>query len=191
MTFSQRSHVTDILAAHNASLRLATIDDAERIAEFAARVFYETFADGNTAEDMTMYLASSFGTERQRGEIADPNVTYLLMHVDNEDGASSIGAMALLRLGSTDPAVHGNAPIEIQRFYVDAAFRGRGVARTMMNACVAKAAALGGRTCWLGVWEKNPRAIRFYEKSGFTDVGEHTFYVGTDAQTDRIMMRSV
>jgi RimJ/RimL family protein N-acetyltransferase len=47
---------------------------------------------------------------------------------------------------------------------------------------------LGGRTLWLGVWERNPRAIAFYEKCGFRDVGSHDFWVGNDCQTDRIMV---
>lgn len=49
----------------------------------------------------------------------------------------------------------------------------------------------GARTLWLGVWEKHPRAIAFYRKRGFTDVGAHVVVVGSDPQTDRIMIRSV
>jgi ribosomal protein S18 acetylase RimI-like enzyme len=47
----------------------------------------------------------------------------------------------------------------------------------------------GGRTLWLGVWERNERAKAFYQKNGFSDVGSHLFMLGTDAQTDRIMVR--
>jgi ribosomal protein S18 acetylase RimI-like enzyme len=46
---------------------------------------------------------------------------------------------------------------------------------------------LGGRTLWLGVWERNPRAIAFYTKCGFADVGEHAFVFGTEQQSDRVM----
>ena len=172
-------------------LRIATPDDAAIVAEFSARLFYETFAADNTPDDMRLYMASAFGEAIQRRQLEDANVTYLLMEFSQSADKPMIGAMALLQNGSTDPAVRGEAPIEIQRFYVDQQFHGRGVAGAMMAACLTQAADIGGQTCWLGVWEKNPRAIRFYEKCGFVDVGTHIFHVGTDAQTDRIMMRSV
>jgi len=56
-----------------------------------------------------------------------------------------------------------------------------------MAATVAAARGRGSASLWLGVWERNPRAQAFYKKSGFADVGSHTFFVGTDEQTDRVM----
>jgi ribosomal protein S18 acetylase RimI-like enzyme len=61
------------------------------------------------------------------------------------------------------------------------------VAQQLMTAAIAAARGRGAVSLWLGVWERNPRAQAFYKKSGFRDVGTHTFYVGTDAQTDRVM----
>jgi ribosomal protein S18 acetylase RimI-like enzyme len=60
-----------------------------------------------------------------------------------------------------------------------------------MAAVCAEATAAGGKTLWLGVWERNPRAIRFYEKQGFRDVGSYLFVLGTDPQTDRVMTRAL
>jgi ribosomal protein S18 acetylase RimI-like enzyme len=60
-----------------------------------------------------------------------------------------------------------------------------------MEACVSAAQERGGRTLWLGTWEKNARAIRFYEKCGFTDVGTHPFVMGSEVQTDRVMVRGI
>jgi ribosomal protein S18 acetylase RimI-like enzyme len=50
---------------------------------------------------------------------------------------------------------------------------------------------LGGRQLWLGVWERNARAIAFYKKIGFVDVGSHDFYVGADRQTDRVLLTRI
>jgi len=86
-----------------------------------------------------------------------------------------------------EPCVTGPRPIEIARFYVDFRWHGRGVARRMMAAAAAEAERRGAATLWLGVWEHNPRAIAFYAKCGFEDVGSHVFMVGNDAQTDRLM----
>jgi ribosomal protein S18 acetylase RimI-like enzyme len=89
------------------------------------------------------------------------------------------------------PAVTGPAPLELVRFYVDRPWHGSGVARAMMSACDDEARRRGARTLWLGVWEHNPRAIRFYEKCGFVDVGSHKFVLGDDEQTDRLMARPI
>ena len=44
---------------------------------------------------------------------------------------------------------------------------------------------------WLGVWEYNPRAIRFYEKHGFVEVGSHVFQLGKDPQIDLLMQKKL
>jgi len=61
----------------------------------------------------------------------------------------------------------------------------------LMRTVEQTARSLRGRTLWLGVWERNPRAIAFYGKCGFVDVGHHAFVVGTEEQTDRVMARAV
>ena len=98
-----------------------------------------------------------------------------------EDGDALIG-FAQLR-GSA--AEYGD--VELARFYVDRTQHGRGVAQALMNAVMDAARELGGASLWLGVWEHNPRAIRFYEKCGFRDIGSQPFLLGNDLQTDRVM----
>ena len=83
------------------------------------------------------------------------------------------------------------ASIELHRFYLDRAAHGSGLAQRLMQASLAAAARQGAAVVWLGVWERNPRAIRFYERIGFADVGSQTFVVGTDRQTDRVMWMPV
>ena len=82
-------------------------------------------------------------------------------------------------------------PVELQRFYLDHAWHGRGMAPQLMAACIDAARARGASSLWLGVWERNARAIRFYQKHGFVDIGSQVFRLGTDLQTDRVMSRSV
>jgi diamine N-acetyltransferase len=167
-------------------IRIATADDAARLAEFAERVFRRTFGPDNTASDLELYVGSAFGEALQRRELEDPERVCLLAFV-----GGTLSAFALLRVGATDPAVPGPSPVEIERFYVAYDFHGHGLAAHLMEACIEAAALRGGRTLWLGVWEKNARAIRFYEKRGFVDVGTHPFTLGTDVQTDRVMQRAI
>ena len=167
-------------------VRPATAADAALLAEFGARTFRDTFESENTPENMASYLAKAFDVTAIAREIDDPNVTYLIGEIDG-----SPASYAMVRNAPAPPSVTGATPLEVVRFYVDRPWQGAAVAHTLMRACDAEARKRGARTLWLGVWEKNPRAIRFYEKCGFRDVGSQTFVLGDDAQTDRVMARPI
>ena len=167
-------------------IRTGKASDAAALAELAARTFRETFAADNRPEDLAIYMARSYGVAQQTRELLDPAVATLLAEVDG-----TLAGYAQLREGTAPACVSGEAPIELWRLYVAHAWHGRGVAQTLMRAIETEAHRRGGRTLWLGVWERNERAKAFYEKTGFTDVGSHIFMVGTDAQTDRILVRPV
>ena len=94
---------------------------------------------------------------------------------------------AMLRRGSRAPGVAGSTPAEVQRIYADRTWHGQGVGKALMNACRTQAHAWGCDELWLGVWERNPRAIAFYVKTGFRVVGHQTFMLGRDVQQDLVM----
>ena len=167
-----------------ARTRRATPDDAPAIAQFGERTFRATFARFNTPRDMDAYVSATYGVERQRCEIADPARAYLLAEVDG-----ALAGFALLQEGRLPACDVGPTPVELARFYVDQPWQGRGVAHVLMRAVEDEARARGGLTLWLGVWEHNERAIRFYERVGFVDIGSQPFVLGTDVQTDRVMAR--
>lgn len=120
---------------------------------------------------------------QQGRELADPNYITLLAE---RDGA--LVGYAQLRRGDVPACVTHESPMEILRFYVDKPAQGTGVAQRLMNAAFDAARESGARHIWLGVWEKNPRAIAFYMKARFTDVGSQVYVVGTDEQNDRVMV---
>lgn len=166
------------------TIRRATLDDAAAVAALAAKTFFDTFAADNRPEDMAEHLATAYGLPQQSAEIADPGYVTLLAFVDD-----TLAAFAQVRHQTPPPCVAGDAPIEIHRFYVDQRWHGQGVARPLMDACLEAVRGFGGRTAWLSVWEKNPRAQAFYAKAGFTRAGEADFWVGPDRQTDHIFVR--
>ena len=163
-------------------IRRASDADADALAAFARRTFVETFGAQNADENMAIHVAATFSASLQLAEIRDGNMVTLIAEL----GATMAG-FAQVRRGSAPTCVAGASPIEVLRFYVDRPFHGRGIARALMRAALDVARELGGRTAWLGVWEHNPRAIAFYAKCGFVDVGSHTFVLGTETQTDRVM----
>jgi diamine N-acetyltransferase len=165
-------------------IRPGRAQDAPALAELARRTFAETFGAVNQPADMALYLSKAYGVAQQSAELADPAITTLLA----ETGGRLAG-FAQLRAGRTPECVTGDGPIELQRFYVDRPWQGRGVAQDLMRAVYDEGIRRGGRTLWLGVWERNERAQAFYRNCGFVDVGSQPFVLGTDRQIDRIMTR--
>lgn len=172
-------------------IRPATIADATALSRLGATTFRETFEAENTPDDMARYLSEAFTPEQQAAEITNPANVVLLAEHSAESGETELVGYAHLADGPVPGAVTGPAPLELKRLYVARAWHGRRVAQALMEAAFEAARARGAQTLWLGVWERNPRAIGFYGKCGFVRVGEHTFMLGTDAQTDWLLARSL
>jgi GNAT superfamily N-acetyltransferase len=167
-------------------VRRGSAADAEPLARLAARTFADAFGADNTPEDLAAHLAASYGVPQQTAELRDPAIVTLI--VDSEDG---FAAYAQLRRHRPPACVAGDNPLEVWRFYVDRRWHGEGVAHRLMDAVRAAARELGAATLWLGVWERNARAIRFYEKCGFRAAGSQPFWVGSDKQNDLVMVAGV
>lgn len=175
------------------STRLAVVGDAAALAELAARTFHDTYASSNSPQDMATHSARSYGEAIQCAEIENASMrTLLAVH------AGGIIGYSQLRLRDdrhAEPACVAKSAsagpfMEIWRFYVDRGWHGRGVAHRLMLETVGLARSLGARSIWLGVWERNPRAITFYRKCGFEVIGDHQFLFAEEPQTDLVMARS-
>jgi GNAT superfamily N-acetyltransferase len=173
-------------AGMDITIRRGVPADATLLADLAASTFRETFAADNRSEDMALHMSESYGESQQEAELADPEITTLLAEVDGQ-----LAGYAQLRAHAVPDCVRGITPLELGRFYVAAPWHGRGVAHALMKSVELEARAHEAQTLWLGVWERNERAKAFYRKCGFVDVGSQVFVLGTDAQTDRIMVRSL
>jgi ribosomal protein S18 acetylase RimI-like enzyme len=169
-------------------IRTATPADAERLTALAERTFRDTFAADNSTDDLEAYVRDAFSLDRVRAELADHASTFLLAFVD---GGEYPTGYAKLRTGTPDPSVSGPDPVELERLYVDRIAIGHGVGAALMRASFDAARSAGHRTLWLGVWERNARAISFYVKWGFDTVGDHVFRLGSDDQRDLVMERPV
>jgi GNAT superfamily N-acetyltransferase len=167
-------------------IRRATLADAPLIASLGAETFVTSFGAKNTPENLAKHLANAFGEEIQRRELTDPAITYLIAELEGRTAG-----YAQVREGDAPECITSPAPVEVRRFYVLHDFHGTGIAQALMDACASEARQRGGRTLWLGVWDQNPRAIRFYTKWGFEDVGGQTFMLGDDPQQDRVLSRSL
>lgn len=171
---------------HKFSIRRARPDDASLITEIGASTFEASFGADNRLEDMEQYLSLSFSKAHIDAQLADPSSIFLLAYED----CKAVGYV-MLRVSKNPISVTGTKPVELVRLYIDEEIIGKGYGSALMNFCLKEAKKNGHRTIWLGVWEKNLRAIRFYEKWGFTKVGTKEFVLGSDVQNDHIMARPV
>jgi len=164
------------------NIRYGTTADAKMLSELGARTFYDTFAKDNTPENMAAHLKRSFSPEIQFAELSSRENIFLI--VENE--SEPIGYAQLI-LDSEEDTLAGTKPLEIRRIYATQEYLGKGVGKALMQAAIQEARERDCDSVWLGVWEKNPRAIDFYKKWGFKEVGMHTFKVGDDPQRDFVM----
>lgn len=171
------------------AIRLATVADAERLSSFAAEAFRDTYAEHNSPGNIERYLADAFTAEQQAAAIADASGAVLLAELTGDAGLRVVGYAHLA--SSAPPPGVGPAPVRLTRLYVGRQWHGQGVAQTLMDATLDTARKRGAQTLWLGVWERNLRAIAFYAKYDFAPVGELSFMLGDDVQRDVLLARAV
>jgi len=166
-------------------IRAATASDNLLLAEIGAETFFDSFAAENSPEDMSAYLSQAFGPPIQARELADPASRFLI--AETQEG-QPLG-YARLKFWEAPAVIEGRKPMEIVRFYARKSWIGKGVGAKLMQACLQESEWAGCDVVWLDVWERNPRAIAFYCKWGFVEVGRQGFQLGNDLQHDLIMAR--
>jgi len=178
----------EILTAEDLSfhIRYAVAVDNTLLAKLGSQTFTDSFGPDNTPENMHAYLAASFSPEKQARELADAASRFLII----EQGQEVVG-YAHLNFGPAPAAVIARKPMEIVRFYASKEWIGKGVGAQLMKACLREAESAGCDIAWLDVWEHNPRAIAFYRKWGFEQVGAQVFQLGKDMQNDWLMSKAI
>jgi GNAT superfamily N-acetyltransferase len=173
------------------SIRPAAPGDRDCLVEIGRTTFYETFVGTCSSHDMDKFLRESFAPDKIRAELEAAG-SYFYLLVDREGEAQ--GYARLFRDLEPDAALppeYRTNSMELVRFYLRPALFGTGAGQLLMEHCLAEARRFGVETIYLGVWEKNFRAQRFYGKNGFRKLAEKIFMVGDDAQTDWYLGRRV
>lgn len=170
----------------NFLIREATTSDAALIADISRQSFYDTFAADNSKEDMDKFLSEQFTRGKLMLEVGRREFAFYLLYVDNV-----VAGYVKLRFGNVPAGLPVRSALEIARLYCMKAFIGQGVGKALMQKCIDKAREEHFEAVWLGVWERNRRAIDFYTGFGFEKFGETDFLLGNDLQCDWLMWRRV
>lgn len=168
------------------SIKEAITADAGLIADLSRKTFYDAFAADNTQEDMDQFMNEQFTREKLMAEVGAAGNVFLLAYAGDE----VVGYVRLRE--TTNPLLIANGPaIEIARIYAMQHSIGKGVGSALMQRSIEIARQKNAHIIWLGVWEKNQKAISFYTKWGFEKFSEHVFMLGNDAQTDWLMKKAL
>lgn len=165
-------------------IKKCTAADVVQLQDICRRTFVETFAAQNTKEDMERFLGESFSAERLTEEISDPDS---LTYIAYEKG-EPVGYLKL-NIGAAQTEKGFDGSLEVQRIYLIKEVKGRGFGTELIRFAEEKATGLSLRYIWLGVWEHNHPALKFYAKLGFEQFSQHTFVLGEDRQTDLLMRK--
>lgn len=157
---------------------------AATLLDLSLRTFNDTFSDQNTPENMEAYVSEAFQLNKLEKELANPDSNFFFIYT-----ADQLAGYLKVNINDAQTEDIAENALEIERIYVDSAFKGQGLGKLLMEKAFEIANEKKRTTVWLGVWEKNLPAIGFYQKQGFKKVGQHSFWMGDDEQTDFIMAK--
>jgi ribosomal protein S18 acetylase RimI-like enzyme len=164
------------------SLREADFADLASLLDVAQTSFVQAFTEGNNPENVQAYLSQAFTLVQLEKEWRNPASTFLLASLEGK-----LVGYTKVNLAAAQTDVQDPESLEVARLYTLEEVWGRGVGQFLLDAALDFAKEKGKTFVWLGVWEHNVRAIRFYEKNGFMTFGSHPFPFGDEIQNDWLM----
>ncbi len=170
----------------NYQFRLANLEDAAAIRQLSEKTFRDTYTIYNTPENMELHVAKNFSLQQIGKELKGTDSQYFIIESEQE-----IVAFAKLVKGHSTEGLEDKNVVEIERFYIDKTQQGQQLGRKLMDFCVEWSIENNFEIIWLGVWENNANAMKFYQKMGFEFLSKHTFVLGTEVQTDFTMKRNL
>jgi len=170
----------------NLQIKKVTEIDVWKLQQICTQTFAETFSAMNSEEDMQKYLAKSFSDEKLLAELRKKNTAFYFALVNEK-----IAGYLQVNSGHSQNELIDKNALEIERIYVLKAFQGKRVGQLLFQKALDIAAQKEVDFVWLGVWENNAKAIRFYRKNGFVIFDKHVFMLGNDKQTDLMMKRQI
>lgn len=167
-------------------IKKCSLDDILDLQKIYRQTFFETFSEQNSEENMRIFLDKAYSEEKLKSEIEDKESETFLA-VENQ----KILGVLKINIGNAETESGLENSLEIQRIYILKESKGLGIGTVLMNLAEKKARELGVSFIWLGVWEKNFPAQKFYTDKGFRRFSKHAFVLGDDIQTDFLMKKEL
>ncbi len=156
------------------------------LVDISRKTFLEKFYADNTPENMKEYMDRVYATSQLEKELNDPLCEFYFLFFNG-----ALAGYLKINRGAAQSDVRDASSLEVERLYIDAEFQNKGLGAQLLEKAEQIAESYGLNYIWLGVWEKNPDAIRFYERKGYVRFGDHPVQVGDEVQTDFLMKKMV
>lgn len=167
----------------NIDIKKVTLAEITLLQAIGRQTFFETFAPNNTEANMKKYLEEGFSLDKLTAELTNNHSAFYFAWRGDE-----VVGYLKVNFGQSQTELKDDTALEIERIYVLQAYHGQKVGQLLYDKAIAIARQAKVAFVWLGVWEKNTRALRFYQKNGFVEFDKHIFKLGDEEQTD-LMMR--
>jgi ribosomal protein S18 acetylase RimI-like enzyme len=170
----------------NITIRECISDDLFDLQEISYKTYNDTFGHLNTPANMQAYLEQAFAIEKLQNELSNINSNFYFLYADEE-----LSGYLKLNEYAAQSDIRDPASLEIERIYLTKESQGKGLGNILINKAIEVANIRAKSYIWLGVWEKNDKALQFYKKNGFYVISKHSFFMGEDEQTDFIMRKDL
>lgn len=168
------------------NIKRVTKDDADALRNISIETFRDTFGSSNTEENLEELFNTAYSVEQLKTELDNKNTEFDFIYVQDQ-----LAGYLKININDAQSEKMNNNYLEVERIYIRKSFKRHGLGSQLMNYAIKKAQNNHKSALWLGVWEHNPAAIKFYEHYGFKTFSEHIFVVGEDKQRDILMNKSI
>lgn len=169
----------------NIKIEPCNYEQLEQLQDISYETFDETFRHQNSPENMKAYLEKAFTLQQLEKEWVNDSSRFFFLYHDDE-----LAGYLKVNVDEAQSEAMGEDALEIERIYIRNKHQKRGLGKMLFNKAIEVALDLGKQKVWLGVWEKNENALAFYQKLGFVQQGQHSFYMGNEEQIDLIMVKT-
>lgn len=166
----------------NISFKKCNTDDLELLTALSKSTFIAAFEAVNNPDDFQAYVASAFHVDTIADELSNQHSSFYFIFKDN----TLTGYLKLNEKGAQNEQFDSPS-VELERFYISSQFQGEKIGQKALSRILEMTKVEQVAFLWLGVWEENHGAIRFYERLGFKKFGTHPYMLGNDRQTDWLM----
>ncbi|MET2985312.1 GNAT family N-acetyltransferase [Aureibaculum conchae] len=136
--------------------------------------------------DLLKYLDENFSVSTMKQKIKDPKNRFYIVYADG----LPVG-YAKIVINAKNEYVTSKNNCRLQRIFILNDFIPLKIGQQLLTFVEEQAKALQLDTMWLTVYIKNKRAIRFYEKSEFKNVGELNFIVSGKAYDNIVFSKKI
>lgn len=162
------------------------LNNLEKLIEISRTTFSNAFAKDNNPKDFKDYLNTAFSGEALMSQIKNRNATFYFVYYQKD----IVGYFKVNEFEAQSDLKETNG-LELERIYVLDAYQGKQIGLQMLEKVYTTAKQKGKTYIWLGVWQRNKRAIKWYQNNNFKKFGAHPYFIGDDEQTDWLMKKEL